>query len=451
MLARLRVPWAWALVLALPLLAPIAALAGQAADDAEQALAALAQDDPDDAFHRTDLLLPTFRRSLLEAGFSQKHDEFWAPPREWGSETTLTNSQMLVLFQQFREHASSRADGLFPGEEPEEQAEAAAPPALGDKPALPPVDSETLRRLKPGEEDGEAGAQEPGRDLDRMFENAGNKEKHGLRFMGVDVGSGYDPEQDESYLREGIDRVLDWDVHAKVRPDSLGFRAKYRAPPGLKDLTVKYKRETDTAGLLNLEGLRDDVYKYLGKETPKKKEGFDINATAVVNEYFGAHVGHMERTEKSGDRKVSQHTESVGVGVTPLGNNEGKPWNYSLMASTRYQEIRTEESGKSECKEGFSCSVGAAGQYALSAVPIPVLHGWTWARENVRLDRVSARASVSESEITGLSADAAVDLSVQVTRRIFLSVGTYAQWAADPERGQDGFRYGPQTGANVRF
>lgn len=292
-------------------------------------------------------------------------------------------------------------------------------------------------------------------DLGGLFDGSAPREtpreRRGLRFHGFELGAGGEPDlRDELAPYDGadvLDRVFDWDVKARVRLDSIGATARYRHPEGVRALRLSGRVFTDVPELAGVESVRDEAYDLLGRDLPARPGGFELGAAVQLDEHWGASASYRDKTETSPDRFTESESYSLGLGFTPLGDNEGKPWNWSLFGGVGHGEHTRVEDGVTEVKEGFGWSAGAAFRHALEQVPVPLLNPDGGRHEDgFWLDRFTASLGVSDTEYGPLTARAAVGVSAYLTKRLKLSCELGVTCTEDGD-----VEFDPDFGASLKF
>lgn len=277
------------------------------------------------------------------------------------------------------------------------------------------------------------------------------RERRGLRLHGFELGGGADLEsRDELTPYDGsdvLDRALDWDVKARVRVDSLGAVARYRHPEGLRSLTLSGRGFVDVPELAGGERARDSLYDAVGRDAPSKPSGFELGAAAQFDAYWGASLGYKDRADDSPDHHREAETWSAGLGFNPLGDNDGKDWNWSLFAGVNHQDVVDATPERREEKDGWGWSAGAAFRQSLEAVPVPLLNPEGGRHDDgFWLDRWTASLGVADSEIGPLTVRAAVGASAYLTKHLKLSceLGVSCTEQGDVD-------FSPNVGANLKF
>lgn len=341
----------------------------------------------------------------------------------------------------------------------------AAPPARAQK-APPPavhISSPTLVAAPSAAKDpygakptgGTAVPVKPGEDPKQKEKTAEKKSRRdnplpGLRFFGLDLGSGFDARDDarDPYMSKGIDRVLDWDVRALVALDGLGATFRYRHPQHIQGFTFSYKQYWDWPGAL-AGGARDSLYKSLGSDPQKNKRYMDVAAAGNVNPEWGFNAEfNMQKWDEPGGTQFDR-TSRLGAGYSPLGDNPGKPWNFTVLLSANEEALHWDLPGVQTQREGFGGSTGLAFQYALSGVPIPLLNSPT-AKSLIWLDRFKASITFDASQVWSFSVNPSAGVNAYVTKYLSVFLGANAKITPAPHYpGEQKFGAGPNVGLDL--
>jgi hypothetical protein len=330
------------------------------------------------------------------------------------------------------------------------------PPPAG-APAIAPPAREPWRLRVPWVDALERAQEDASRGVSGLFDGSApqderpRRERRGLRFQGLELGAWGDTDRDElapyDDVTGALDRVLDWDVKARVRLDSIGATARYRNPEHLRSLRVTGRVFADVPDLAGLESARGEVYGALGRDAPDRPGGWELGAAAQLDERWGLSLGYRDKTQESPERFTESETYSLGLGFTPLGDNEGKPWNWSLFAGLNHGEHTSVEDGVKDVKEGFGWSAGAAFQHALAQMPVPLLNPAGGRHDDgFWLDRLTAFLGVSDTEYGPLTARAAVGVSAYLTKHLKLSCELGATCTEDGD-----VDFSPDFGASLKF
>lgn len=240
-----------------------------------------------------------------------------------------------------------------------------------------------------------------------------------------------------------LDRALDWKLRPRLSLGYAGLAATHRDPGFARSVRLSAKYYDDMAGLAGLGDARDSV---LGrKDYPK---GYEAGAAVVFDEHWGASLSRSDKTRERPDSyERSEHT-GLGVGFTPLGLNDGKPWNLSLLAGVNYAEVERRDAERDEDLEGFGWSAGVAFQHALRELPLPWINPEGGRHDDgIWLERFTASLGVSDSEISELSVRAAAGVTGFITEHLKFS----CEIGASCEPGTGEFDWGPRFGFSYRF
>jgi hypothetical protein len=401
---------------------------------------------------------PGFRRGLELAAASQP-EAVWQDPRPipapflaFLAQAGVRRGEDLRLYEPAGRPLTHRALLALLDRFERDEAQAGAPPS-----PAPPAAAVEARRLRvPLVEALERAQEDASRELGGLFDGSAPQERprgerRGLRFQGLELGAWGETERDElapyDDVTGALDRVFDWDVKARVRLDSLGATARYRHPENLRSLRVTGRVFTDVPDLAGVESARDEVYDAVGRDVPDRPGGWELGAAAQLDAYWGLSAGYRDKTASSPDRFTESETYSLGLGFTPLGDNEGKPWNWSLFAGVNHGEHTRVEEGVTDVKEGFGWSAGAAFQHALEQVPVPLLNPAGGRHDDgFWLDRFTATLGVSDTEYGPLTARAAVGASAYLTKHLKLSCELGVTCTEDGD-----VDFSPDFGASLKF
>jgi hypothetical protein len=122
----------------------------------------------------------------------------------------------------------------------------------------------------------------------------------------------------------------------------------------------------------------------------------------------------------------------VGAGVRPLGDNNGKSWNFTIIAAPGVERRQTGSPNSPIDKKGALFAGGASVQYALDKLPVkwlqppPVGNGVVWP------DYVKTTVEVIASELTGAAVAWGSELSFHVTKYLQLTPGVQTLWRPLP-------------------
>lgn len=251
-----------------------------------------------------------------------------------------------------------------------------------------------------------------------------------LRRIAIEIGTGIDEGRKDvvdPFIPKGLDRLFDWDMRLLVRNDGMTLRANYLNPPRFKKLSMDYRLRFDPFDRAGLGDQRDNLYDGLGLTPPAEKRGYGIGASAVKSAHWGYNAGYDRVRSRDGADRTMDQVTSLGVGYSPLGENDGKVWNYSLVGSVNWEDLRQTVAGVHSSAHGPGFSLGPVYQYGLDWVPIP------WARrlgleDKVKLNRFKARLAYSDSQIHPSAFGLGVDVSGYATKALRLTLGADYQW-----------------------
>jgi hypothetical protein len=296
------------------------------------------------------------------------------------------------------------------------------------------------------------------------------KRKRGLDILGIELGGGVDQVKNdvEPYLSKSEHGPLDWDIRARVALDGLGARAKYRNPEGLRAFSVGFLKYWDFPAALGADKARDDVYKLLGQTPDKPQGGFELNISGAINAYMGGATTYDRRQGQKGDRYTDQQSIGLTAGYSPLGDNPGKRWNYTLLAGGSHEKKLVDSPVYKMDAEGLGWMTGVAFQLALHDVPIPgkpVDHEKGRRAEGgkeeekkkpfVYFDRLRTKLAVSDSAVTTLAVEASASVSVLLASHLELTGGLKTTFRPSPNRADpeedDVFALGGIVGLDLRY
>lgn len=246
----------------------------------------------------------------------------------------------------------------------------------------------------------------------------------GLRFSGVELGAGADLDRDawNPYRERDGSTPFDWDLKLKLREDSVALKASYRRPDHFRSVTMSGKHYTDVPDLVGAADARDGAYELIGRKPRAVKEGWEIALSAVVDEFWGVHTGFSDVSGGRDGTVIGDKIATVGAGYTPLGDNKGRPWNYSFFASLFHQRHETNERAAEAMGpgSGFGWAAGVSFSEALVQLK-PDIPGYGRETGLFWLDRYTLRLSCSQSELADLSVGAAAGLTAYCTKRLRLT------------------------------
>lgn len=275
-----------------------------------------------------------------------------------------------------------------------------------------------------------------GKDASEIFDGASSESRRGPRIFGVEFGAVEEaqPDKNEPFLSKGLAGLFDWDIRARVSLSGLGGRAKYRHPGQLRGFSVGFLKYADWPGAVGLGPLRKDIYGAVGAVPEIPRGGFELGVSGAVNQYVGGATTLDWKESRKGDTELDRKTLTTGAGYSPLGDNAGKPWNYTLLAVLSYKELSAQEPGSSREWDGFGYAVGAAFQHALHEIPItpprkakPGPKGALW------FDRFKTSVVMSQSQISSLSFKASAEVSFYLFEHLGLTTGLSATLTPSPD------------------
>jgi hypothetical protein len=258
----------------------------------------------------------------------------------------------------------------------------------------------------------------------------------GLNVLGIELGAGHDQIKDdaEPYLRKGAPQLLDWDVRARVALDGLGARAKYRHPEGMRSLSVGFLKYFDLPGVLGAGGARDGVYHALGQTVDKPLGGFEAEVSGAINEHLGGATTYDHREAQKGERYSDKTSAGLTAGYSPLGDNPGKRWNYTLLAGLTHDSEKVRSPGYNADNSGVGWMAGVAFQTALHDLPIPGLQPVPDPSKAIWFDRLKTKVAVSDSAISTVAVDVAAEVSFYVMQHLELTGGLDVTLRPNPNR-----------------
>lgn len=249
------------------------------------------------------------------------------------------------------------------------------------------------------------------------------KPGRGLRLFGIELSGDRAPDANEPYNDKSADSALDWDIKARIKFDGLGARAKYRNPTALRSLSVGFLKYFDLPAAIGYGPVRDGLYDAVGATPDKPNGGVELNITGALNPYLGGSTSYDSRSSVSGDMSVERRIIGSSVGISPLGDNPGKPWNYTFLLGVSHVERTVVSPGWMSDRAGFGYSAGIAYQRALKDVSP------RW------LKRVKGRGWVDDSAVRSVAANAAVELTVSLTNSLDVTGGVTGRFMPSPEAG----------------
>lgn len=250
-------------------------------------------------------------------------------------------------------------------------------------------------------------------------------ESQGLRILGIEFSAGNrDRVQGdaEPYLRKGAPQLFDWDIRARIALDGLGGRAVYRHPGSMRSFSVGALKYFDLPKTLGLDSARDDIYHAVGQTPDKPQGGFEVNASGAVNQYVGGTTSYDQKEVQKGDRWSDKRSIGTSVGYSPLGDNTGKTWNYTLIGGLSHESLSVRQPGYESDRSGLGYAFDVAFQKALNQIPVPV----------ARLDRLKTKLGVSQSAVSSFAVNAAAEVSFYLIDHLELTGGVKASWRPSP-------------------
>jgi hypothetical protein len=279
-------------------------------------------------------------------------------------------------------------------------------------------------------------------------------ERRGLRVLGIELG-GRDqsrPEGEEPYLSKGAERFLDWDLRLRLPLDGVGLRAVYRHPQVVRAFSLSALKYWDWLGTLAGRA-RDGLYDDFGLTPETDLGGFQVGAAVVLDPHWGLNAGFDDRAARTPERWRHRRAATVGAGWSPLGDNPGKHWNYTLVGAASFERLERRYAVLEDDRSGVGGSASLVFQRALSSVPLDVLRPLPLVGGGLtRLDRLRATTTASVSELSTLALRQAVEVSIDLGAHLELTPGIWAQVRPDPADDPDEkpFAYGAIFGLDLQ-
>lgn len=253
------------------------------------------------------------------------------------------------------------------------------------------------------------------------------------RALGVELGAGGDPiiADNEPFLRKGLE-PLPFDVRARVSVEGLGARAKILHPTGLRSLSVGALGYFDLLKAVGAGSVRDKAYSAFGQAPEVTHGGFEAGISGAVNQKLGGATTYDARRAHKGERRIDKKVLTVNAGYSPLGDNPGKRWNYTLLAGASHSEVLIAEPGRRFEGRGYGYSAGTAVQWAFSQLPAPWTLSTTSSRKAFVADRLKTTLEVAQSRVSSLAATASAEFTFVLFRKVEMRTGLGAQWTPAP-------------------
>lgn len=264
------------------------------------------------------------------------------------------------------------------------------------------------------------------------------EEAHGLNLFGIELGVGDDSfkRESEPYLPKGLPSLTDWKLSARARLDGLGVSARYRHPQSLlRSLNIGVLKYFDVLGALRVGMERDDVLRAFGQTPEHPQGGFQALISGAVSQYVGGTTVFENKQTIQGDKLIQGKALLLESGYSPLGENPGKPWNFSFLASGRYDDSSLRQAATTTNRAGLGYSVGVVFQEALNQLHVPFLQPRPGAKGNdFTLDRLVTRVNVSQSAVSSLAATGAVQVSFWAFNHVKFETGIQLTFIPSPNR-----------------
>ncbi len=272
-------------------------------------------------------------------------------------------------------------------------------------------------------------------------EEASTAERQRHHQLGVDVGSDVDPDILSPSAPQGLDRRFEWDYRFVIREDRAGVNAQYHNPKRLQKLSFSYRQRMDFPSRAGLGPTRNRLYKSLGQKTRSRDvSGYVAGSALVLNPYWGISLVHDEYVKDNANELFNQHATTLGLGYSPLGDNRGRPWSYTIDPSVTYARFHGLKPVPNQHWESFGYSLGSSFYYGLDWVRVPL-------GRSFKLDRLKLSVSVSDAEVSDFAINGGVDLTAYATRHIKLKLGVENSYT--PETGKHSFRL--RAGLSLRL
>jgi hypothetical protein len=248
-------------------------------------------------------------------------------------------------------------------------------------------------------------------------DESGAAQKKRRHQLGIDLGFDTDPDILAPVAPVGVDRHFEWDYRLNVRDDRVGLNAQYRDPARLQKLSFSFRQRMDVPTRLGLGRTRNDVYKSLSQKTRARDvTGYIVGSALVINHYWGLNLSHDEYVKSSAGEHFHRQLTTLGFGYSPLGENHGRAWGYSIDPSVSFEKFHGFAPDPPSRTESFGYSLGPTFYYGFNEIRVGP-------RRMIKLDRLKTGIAVSDSEADDLAFTAGVNVTAYATRFLKLSIG----------------------------
>jgi len=266
---------------------------------------------------------------------------------------------------------------------------------------------------------------------------------HSLRRLAIEVGSGVDTGKEilDPFVPKGIDRLFTWDLRLVLRNEGIALRGEYLNPPYFRKLSLDYRNRFDPYNKVGIGVTRDDTYKDLGLSVPRPSKGWGIGFAGVKNDYWGMGVDFDKILDRAGADRTLDRIIALSGGYTPLGQNEGRRWNYTWTAGVNHEDLDTTTKGVEDSQHGYGFDLGPVFQHGLDHVTFP---GASVLRleDRFKLDRFKLRLIYSDSQIHPAAWTLGGDVTAYAYKRVRLSFGAQESFLPGPDKARFETKFG---------
>lgn len=287
--------------------------------------------------------------------------------------------------------------------------------------------------------------------LDRIFDGStededahehGHEEEDwslGLQLKFLDKGVHDDQLHFEAFPgvgHHGLERQLRLDLS----PDIAGVRLTHGAKDPWERFSVGAFRVGEVPGFSDL----DDGIPLLREDEEHHRSGVIVAGSKGLTEHLGLKGRYFGVDERHDEGTISRRLVELGLGVSPLGDNGGRPWNVHALAGGFRERVKVEEDGERAARSGYGWEAGVAFQAAVAeAFPrVPIAN---------RLEHLVLKVVRGDSPAQGPYWQGGVDAEFELCERVqFFVEGAWRKYLDEGRAAfQDEEGPGVSAGLNI--